>query len=250
MGRLEGRVALVTGAAGQGIGRATALRLLEEGAAVVLTDSHERRTEQVGSTLLASTGGTLLALPLDVADRAQVDEVLKRVEGELGTVDILVNNAAVNMLGLVHEMAPADWDRTLAVDLTGAWYLLRAVIPGMMATGRGSIVNVSSVAAWLGGGGEGPYAAAKAGLQSLTRTVAHECGRYGIRCNAVAPGIIESRFVDQHRAALTAELARTPLARFGKPEEVAAVVAFLASDDASYVTGEVLTVSGGMYMRA
>ena len=251
MSRLGGRVALVTGAAGAGIGRATARRLLVDGAAVAVTDSHEQRTAEVTAMLAAELGpgATVLGLPLDVADRDATDQVLEEVRGRLGPIDVLVNNAALNVLAEAHAMDPADWDRTLAVDLSGPWYLIRGVMPGMVALGRGAIVNVTSVAAYLGSGREGPYAAAKAALQSLTRTIAAEGGPHGIRCNAVAPGIVRSKFVETHLERLGPALERAPLRRIGEPDEVAAVIAFLVSDEASYITGETITVSGGWYMR-
>lgn len=247
---LSGSVALVTGAAGAGIGKACALRLGRDGAAVVVTDVHARRTAETTDTLAAELAPTqVVGHVLDVADRARVDEVLAEVAATVGPVDILVNNAAVNVLGTVVDYDPDDWDRVLDVDLTACWYLMRAVLPGMVALGRGSIVNVSSVAGYLGGGGtEGPYAAAKAGLQSLTRTVAAEAGPYGIRANAVAVGIVWTRFVEKHAASLAPEAERTPLRRLGTPEEIAAVVAWLASDESSFVTGETINASGGWYM--
>lgn len=242
--------ALVTGAAGDGIGQAIARRLLDDGARVVVTDIHQRRTEAVARELAAIHGSDrVVGIPLDVGDRDAIDRVVAHVTAEVGTVDVLVNNAAINVLTEVDRMDPADWDRTMAVDLSGPWYLCRALLPGMYDRGWGSIVNVTSVAGFLGGGREGPYAAAKAALHSLTRTLALEGGPRGVRANAVAPGIIESKFIERHREQFDAEAAKTPLRRLGFPAEVASVVAFLCSDDASYVTGETITVSGGWYMR-
>lgn len=240
----------MTGAAGRGIGQATARRLAGGGATVVVTDNHERRTREVASTLAEEFGpDRIRGELLDVSDRENVDAVVAGVADAIGPIDVLVNNAAINILTPVHEMDPTDWDRTLDVDLTGPWYLCRAVIPGMISLGRGSIVNVTSVAGFLGGGSEGPYAAAKAALHSLTRSIANEAGSSGIRCNAVAPGIIRSRFVDEREEHFRAELERTPLRRFGEPDEIASVIEFLVSDAASYITGEVITASGGWYMR-
>jgi NAD(P)-dependent dehydrogenase (short-subunit alcohol dehydrogenase family) len=162
---------------------------------------------------------------------------------------VLVNNAAVNVLGTVVDYDTGDWDRVLDVDLTACWSLMRAVLPPMISAQRGAIVNVSSVAGYLGGGGmEGPYAAAKAGLQSLTRTVAAEAGPHGVRANAVAVGIVLTKFVEKHAATLAPEAERTPLRRLGRPEEIAAVVAWLASDESSFVTGATINASGGWYM--
>ena len=247
---LTGRVAFVTGAAGAGIGQACARRLGADGATVVVTDAHEARTAAVVEMLGAEDlPGSFVGHALDVTDRPRVDDVLREVTATVGTVDILVNNAAVNVLGSVVEYDPDDFARVLDVDLTACWYLMRATLPAMIEQGRGSIVNVSSVAGYLGGGGiEGPYAAAKAGLQSLTRTVAAEAGPYGVRANAVAVGIVWSRFVETHAATLEPEAARTPLRRLGRPDEIAAVVAWLASDESSFVTGETINASGGWYM--
>ncbi len=248
-GWLTGRVALVTGAAGAGIGQACARRLGQEGATVVVTDSHERRTAEITAGLSSELDVEVIGLPLDVADRKAVAAVVAETAERVGPVDILVNNAAVNVLGSVVDYEPADWDRVLDVDLSGAWYLTRSVLPAMLAAGRGSIVNISSVAGFLGGAGmEGPYAAAKAGLQSLTRTIAGEAGPSGVRANAIAVGIVHSRFVDKHLETLGPEAQRTPLRRLGDPAEIAAVAAWLASDESSFVTGATINASGGWYM--
>ena len=246
---LAGRVALVTGAAGAGIGKACARRLGRDGAAIVVTDVHERRTNETTRELRSELDVPVVGHLLDVADRARVDEVVHAVGAELGPIDILVNNAAINVLGTVAAYDPVDWDRVLAVDLSGCWYLSRQVLPGMVERGRGSIVNISSVAAYLGGAGtEGPYAAAKAALQSLTRTVAAEAGPHGVRCNAIAVGIVLTKFVERHLDTLGREIERTPLRRLGRPEEIAAVVAWLVSEESSFVTGATINASGGWYM--
>jgi NAD(P)-dependent dehydrogenase (short-subunit alcohol dehydrogenase family) len=246
----EGRVALVTGAAGSGIGKATARRLVAEGAAVVVTDVHPARTAATVDELRREfPTATVVGHVLDVGDRSAIDDVVAKVSATVGPVDLLVNNAAVNVLGPVVDYDPADWDRVIEVDLSGCWYLIRAVLPGMISMRRGSVVNVSSVASALGGAGmEGPYAAAKAGLQSLTRTVAGEAGPYGIRANAIAVGIVWTKFVEKHAERLAPEAERTPLRRLGQPEEIAAVVAWLASDESSFVTGATINASGGWYM--
>lgn len=246
---LEGRIALVTGAAGAGIGRACAHRLAADGATVVVTDAHERRTRETVAELVEDVAAArVVGYPMDVSDRARVDEVLHEVEATVGSIDVLVNNAAVNVLGTVVDYDDDDWDRVLDVDLSACWYLMRGVLPAMISARRGAIVNVSSVAGYLGGGREGPYAAAKAGLQSLTRTVAAEGGPHGVRANAVAVGIVLTRFVEKHAATLAPEAERTPLRRLGRPEEIAAVVAWLASDESSFVTGATINASGGWHM--
>jgi 3-oxoacyl-[acyl-carrier protein] reductase len=248
---LEGRVALVTGAAGEGIGQEIARRLASEGARVAVTDIHERRTAEVAEKLEADFPGRIRGYPFDVADKSRCDEVLAAVAQDLGPVDILVNNAAENVLAPVSEYTDEDWDRGIAVNFTGCFYLTRRVLPGMMERGWGSIVNITSVAAWLSGGGrEGPYASAKAALHSLTRAVAFEGGPRGVRCNAVAPGIIWSKFVRRYEESFKDEIEKTPLRRIGEPSEVADAVAFLVSDQSSFITGEVLNVSGGWYMHA
>ncbi len=250
-GELDGRVALVTGAAGEGIGQAVARRLAEDGARVAVTDIHARRTREVAEKLAVDFPGRIVGYEFDVADRARADDVLARLSEEFGPVDILVNNAAENVLAPVSQYSDEDWDRGIAVNFTGCFYLIRHVLPAMMERRWGSIVNVTSVAAWLSGGGrEGPYASAKAALHSLTRAVAFEGGPHGVRCNAVAPGIIASKFVRKYEESFREEVDRTPLRRIGDPEEVAAAVAFLVSEQSSFITGEVLNVSGGWYMHA
>ncbi len=250
-GNLQGRVALVTGAAGDGIGKVTARRLAQDGAAVVVTDIHERRTKETVEALRADFGEqAIVGYSLDVADRDRADRVLREVADTLGPVDILINNAAENELAPISEYRLEDWQRGIDVNLTGCFHLIRATLPAMMERGWGSIVNITSVAAWLPGGGrEGPYAAAKAALHSLTRSVAWEAGPRGVRCNAVAPGIIHSKFVTKYQDGFKREIGNTPLRRIGNPEEVANTVAFLVSEQSSFITGEIINVSGGWYMR-
>lgn len=246
---LSGRVALVTGAAGDGIGKAVARRLAREGASVAVTDIHERRTQETTEALAADFGDRVAGWAFDVADRDRADQVLSEVAERLGPVDILINNAAENALAPVSEYSLEDWQRGIDVNLTGCFYLIRQTLPSMMERGWGSIVNVTSVAAWLAGGGrEGPYASAKAALHSLTRAVAWEAGPRGVRCNAVAPGIIESKFVNKYADSFQREIANTPVRRIGGADEVANVVRFLVSDQSSFVTGEIINVSGGWYM--
>jgi NAD(P)-dependent dehydrogenase (short-subunit alcohol dehydrogenase family) len=250
VGEFEGRVAFVTGAAGAGIGQACARRFAEEGAAVAVTDSHERRTEEVTRALQKDFGERIGGYVLDVSSRERCDEVLAAVERDLGPIDILVNNAAINILGPISEYDPENWDRVIDVDLTACFYLSRRVLPGMKERRRGSIVNITSVAGYLSGGGrEGPYGAAKAGLHAITRGIAFEAGPYGVRCNSVAPGIIWSKFVERHAKSMEVEIEQTPLRRFGTPEDIANAVAWLSSEQSSFITGETLNVSGGWYMR-
>jgi 3-oxoacyl-[acyl-carrier protein] reductase len=196
----------------------------------------------------------VLDFHLDIADRPKVDAMLAETEQRLGSVDILVCNAAENKLGKIVGYDMTDWDRTLDVSLTANFFLARRVLPGMVARKRGNIVNISSVAGWIGNpnekDGEPAYAAAKAALFALTRNIAHEVGPHGIRCNAIAPGLIWSRFVEKFDADFRPLVEETPLRRYGRSEDVVEAVMFLASDRRSgFITGEALNVSGGWYMR-
>jgi 3-oxoacyl-[acyl-carrier protein] reductase len=237
-----GRVAVVTGA-GRGIGAAIAAELAARGASVAALEA---------DPALAAAAGAILC---DVADRAAVDAACARVEAELGPVDILVNNAGISpkhegRAAPVQEMDPAEWDRVLAVNLTGAWNLIRRISPGMVARRRGWIVNQSSIA----GKAYTPivachYAATKAALIGLTRHLAGELGPHGITVNAVAPGRIATPMVAAAGGATNAAVvAETPLRRLGTPEEVARVVCFLTGPDAAFVTGQTLDVAGGWMM--
>ena len=186
---------------------------------------------------------------LDVADRAAIDRVVGDVEARIGGIDILVNNAGINVQAPIHEIDPADWDTSLAVDLSGPQHLCSRVLPGMMARGRGAIVNVSSVAS-TGHATEldAAYAVAKAGLNGLTRAVALQGGPHGVRCNAVAPGVVWTRFTRKYAERLSPQIERTPLRRFAEPEDIANVIFFLCSDESRHVTGEVIAVSGGIHL--
>ncbi|MGH2898111.1 MAG: SDR family NAD(P)-dependent oxidoreductase [Solirubrobacteraceae bacterium] len=250
----EDRVVLVTGGGGSCIGGPTALRFAQEGASVVICDLHERRNREMAERIRKDTGATVLAFHLDIADREKVDRMIAETERELGRVDVLVCNAAENKLGHMVEYDPADWDRTLDVSLSANFYLARKVLPGMVARKRGSIVNIASVAGWIGNPneqeGEPAYSVAKAGLLALTRNIAHEVGPHGVRCNAVAPGLIWSRFVEKFESQFQPLLEKTPLRCFGQSEDVVEAILFLASDKrARFITGEALNVSGGWYMR-
>ncbi|HEY2106660.1 MAG TPA: SDR family NAD(P)-dependent oxidoreductase [Candidatus Binataceae bacterium] len=248
---LQDKVALVTAAAGAGMGKATAQRLAQEGAIVVVTDSHARRTQETAEELGREFPNRVIGFPLDVSDRRNVAEVVGAVEARLGRIDILVNNAGINAFGGVSELSPEDWQRVLDVDLTGCFNMIRMVLPGMKKRRHGAIINIASVAAWTTNS-SAPYNAAKAGVLALTRTVAAEAGPDGVRCNAIAPGMILTKWVETHWKEIGGDqMAKDcPMRRGGRPEEVAAVTCFLASDDASYITGEAVTVSGGWYMHA
>ncbi len=251
-GEFAGKVALVTGGAGAGIGSHTVRRLASEGAAVAVVDIHERRCHSVAEQLAAELDAPVRAYPGDIADRARMQQVIADTEKQLGPIDVLVNNAAENVLAPIREYSMENWDRVLEVDLTAAFHLTRMILPGMIARRRGAIVNIASIAGWLGDANEGreaPYASAKAALFSLTRSVAFEGGPFGVRCNAIAPGLIWSKFVARYQDQFAKEVERTPLRRFGQPEEVAELVAFLASDRSAFITGEAVNISGGWYMR-
>ena len=249
--RFAGRTGIVTGAAGAGLGLAVAERLLSEGARVAIVDRHPGRTAETAARLVAEHGADRVAgFVVDVTDREGLASGLEEVEAFLGSVDVLVNNAATNALGPLAEIGDEDWDRVLALNLTACFATTRALLGGMKERGRGAIVNVSSIAAFgHGSGNNAPYSASKAGLNALTRAVAVEGGPHGVRCNAVAPGLMEGPFLEARREQYQDQLDQTPLGRFAEPSDVAAVIAFLASDDARHVTGEVINVSGGIYLR-
>jgi 2-hydroxycyclohexanecarboxyl-CoA dehydrogenase len=244
---LEGKVALVTGA-GRGIGRAIAARLAEEGARVAVTDVDEA----LARAAAAAMGRGARGFRLDVTDPASVRAVLAEVEAALGPVDVLVNNAGWDKAEPFLESTEETWDKVLAINLKGAIRCTKAVLPGMAQRGRGRIVNISSDAGRVGSTGEAVYSAAKAGILGFTKTVAREVARHQINVNAVCPGPTDTELW-RSIAAANPRLAQAvqgaiPLRRLGKPEEIAAAVAFLASDDARYITGQTLSVSDGLTM--
>jgi len=239
---LKGKVFIVTGAA-QGIGQATALRLAEEGAAVAAADRNLAGAEKTASEI-AKTGSRAIAVPLEVTDRDSWTKCVARVAEELGGIDGLVNNAGVTRDRSLMKMSDDDWDTAVDVNLKGPWLGCQIVIPHMQAKG-GAIVNLSSDARW-GAFGQSNYSSAKAGLVGLTRTVAIEHARHKIRVNAVAPGVVATPMV----MAVPEEIRKgwmqaIPLRREAQPSEIASVIAFLLSDDASYVTGQIVGINGG-----
>ncbi len=247
------RVALVTAAAGAGIGAAVVRRLARDGFDVVVTDAHQRRCGEFAAVLADEIGRDVSSHHLDVTDHDQVRAVMSEVAAVKGGLDVLVNNAGWSRIEPVAEMSLETWQRCLDVDLTGTFVCMRYALPAMIAGGGGSIINISSIAAWEMSTEHGAaYSAAKAGVLALTRVAAAENGAHGVRVNAVAPGLIYNDFLRRiyPEEFFDNYLARKAvLGRIGQPDDVAGMVSFLASDEASYVTGEVFTVSGGVSAR-
>ncbi len=244
---LSGRVALVTGAS-QGIGRACALKLAQSGAAVALAARNQDKLNEVVAEITAS-GGNAAAFSMDVADEEQIKSGMKAAIAQFGKIDILVNNAGITRDQLVMRMKRADWDAVLNTNLTSAYLCIQQAIGSMLKQRWGRIINITSVFGQMGQAGQANYAASKAGLIGLTMAMAREVASRNITCNAVAPGFIETAMT----AVLSDDfkqnaLKMIPLGRIGTPEDVASAVAFLASEDASYITGQVLSVNGGMLM--
>jgi 3-oxoacyl-[acyl-carrier protein] reductase len=244
---LSERVALVTGAS-QGIGRAIALRLAKEGASVTVTARNQEKLNELVKEI-TTAGGKAAAFALDVADEEQVKTAIKTAIAQFGKIDILVNNAGITRDQLVMRMKRADWDAVLQTNLTSAYLCIQQVIGSMLKQRWGRIINIGSVFGQMGQAGQANYAASKAGLIGLTLAIAREVGSRNITCNAVAPGFIDTAMT----AVLSDEFKQNavkqiPLGRVGTSEDVASAVAFLASEGASYITGHVLNVNGGMLM--
>ncbi|WP_083459209.1 glucose 1-dehydrogenase [Jiangella muralis] len=241
--RFLDRIAIVTGGA-SGIGAAIARRMAGEGAVVVIADLDEERT-----TALASSLPRAVPAVLDVTDRSAVEATVARLDDAVGPVEILVNNAGAATDGTFDELSSESWDRDVAVNLTAPAVLTRTVLPRMVAAGRGAIVNVSSVNA-LAALGNDAYSAAKAGMLSLTRSIAVQYGQHGIRCNAVVPGTVQTPIwqsrLERDPQVFERAAPWYPLGRVGTPDDIAAAVLFLASDDAGWITGTSLLVDGGL----
>jgi 3-oxoacyl-[acyl-carrier protein] reductase len=241
------RTALVTGAS-RGIGKACAIALAQAGHQLVLAARSKSQLEDVAN-LVREAGTDALVVEMDLTSKESIDGATSRATKEFGRVDILVNNAGVTKDGLAVRMKPADWDLVLHTNLTGAFQVTQQVLPGMMRERWGRILNISSVVGEMGNPGQANYVASKAALIGLTKSLAQELGSRNITVNAIAPGFIETGMTHS----LTAEqkqrmLDNTPLKRMGTPEDIAGAVTFLASDQASFITGHVLAVNGGIYM--
>src|SRR5256886_9342183 len=245
--KLEGRTALITGG-GRGIGRATAVRLAREGANVAINFKGNAAAAEEAKRLVEGAGGKATLLQGDVSVDGQADEVVKAaLSFGGGRLDILVNNAGITRDNLLLRMSAEEWDAVLDLNLRGAFLITKAAMRPMMKQHAGRIVNVSSIAGVMGNAGQANYSAAKAGLIAFTKTVAREMASRNITANAVAPGFVPTDLTSiVPQGVQDAMLAQIPLARFGTAEDVANAIAFLPSDEASYITGQVLVVDGGM----
>ena len=245
--KLEGRVALVTGAS-QGIGRACALGLAGHGAKLALAARNQQKLDELARQI-TSQGGQAAVFAIDVADEEQIKSGIKSVIAQFGKIDILVNNAGITRDQLVMRMKRADWDAVMNTNLTSAYLCTQQVIGSMLKQRWGRIINITSVFGQTGQAGQANYASSKAGLIGLTMAIAREVASRNITCNAVAPGFIETGMTSVLNDEFKQNaLKMIPLGRVGMPEDVANAVSFLASEDASYITGHVLNVNGGMLM--
>jgi NAD(P)-dependent dehydrogenase (short-subunit alcohol dehydrogenase family) len=242
--RLEGRVALITGTAG-GIGEATARRFAREGAAVVVNDVDVEGAQSLAVELQRG-GARALPVAADVTRLADVEAMVARVVDELGRLDVLVNNAGINRDAMSHKMTEEQWDQVISVNLKGTFLCAQAALSRMRELGWGRVINTSSIGS-LGNIGQANYSASKAGVIGLTRTLALEYAKFGITVNCVAPGPVMTRMLAGVPDAIREKIvARVPAGRIAQPDEIAAVHAFLASDDAAFITGQVIFVDGGM----
>ncbi|MEO8043995.1 MAG: 3-oxoacyl-[acyl-carrier-protein] reductase [Spartobacteria bacterium] len=246
--RFENQVAIVTGA-GRGIGHAIAVRLANEGARIASVSRSEGNAQRTSDEINATRADAAKAYAVDVSDHAAVQQTSAKILADFGRVDILVNNAGVTRDGLSMRMSMEDWDTVMDTNLKGAFVFCQAVMRPMIKQRSGRIINISSIAGLMGNAGQANYAASKAGLIGLTKTLARELASRSITVNAVAPGFIMTDMTDvlsdQVKEAI---LPRIPLGKFGEGADIAAAVAFLASPEAKYITGQVLTVDGGMVM--
>ena len=251
--RFENQTVIVTGGGG-GIGGATCRRFAAEGASVAVFDLNLDAAEKVAAGIRAE-GGRAQAFRCDITDRSSVDAAVAETEKSLGPVDVLVNNAGWDVFKPFTKTEPAQWDKLIAINLTGALHMHHAVLPGMAARRKGRIVNIASDAARVGSSGEAVYAACKGGLVAFSKTLAREHARHGITVNVVCPGPTETALFEDYKQGagnpekLVEAFTRSiPLGRIGQPDDLPGAILFFASDDAAYVTGQVLSVSGGLTM--
>ena len=246
--KFANQVAIITGA-GRGIGRAIALRFASEGARVAVVSRTEKNSEQVAEEINSKYAGLAKPYSVDAADHAAVQALCARVQADFTRVDVLVNNAGITRDGLSMRMSPEDWDVVLETNLKGAFNFYQGVVRAMMKQRSGRIINIASVAGLMGNAGQANYAASKAGLIAFTKVVARELATRGITSNAVAPGFISTDMTEKLSQEIKDGVAKQiPMQKFGEPEDIAAAVAFLASAEGKYITGQVLTVDGGLVM--
>ena len=244
--RLENKVAIVTGA-GRGLGKGIAHKLAANGATIVVADMLAENANAVAAEIIAN-GGKAKAVATNVADKNSVNGLFEQTLNSFGSVDILVNNAGINRDGQLYKMSDDDWDQVIAVNLTGTFYCTRRAAQIMREKGYGRIINISSMS-WLGNFGQANYAASKAGVVGLTKTASRELAKKGITCNAICPGFIETEMTRSvPEKVWEIMVGKIASGRVGSADDVGNVVAFLASDEAAYVTGEVINVSGGMVL--
>ena len=254
MGRFAGKVVVVTGGGG-GIGGATCRRFAAEGAKVAVFDVAVEAAEKVAAEI-RDAGRLAQAFRCDITDRASVDDAVAAAEAALGPIDVLVNNAGWDIFRPFTKTEPAEWDKLIAINLTGALHMHHAVLPGMAARRRGRIVNIASDAARVGSSGEAVYAACKGGLVAFSKTIAREHSRHGLTVNVVCPGPTDTALFAAYKEGasnpekLVEAFTRSiPLGRIGQPDDLPGAILFFASDDAAFVTGQVLSVSGGLTMN-
>jgi 3-oxoacyl-[acyl-carrier protein] reductase len=246
--RFGNQVAIVTGA-GRGIGHAIAHRLASEGARVAVVSRTEQNANRTAEEINAEFAGLAKAYAVDVADHAAVKKLAEQIHADFSRIDILVNNAGLTRDGLSMRMSEADWDVVIDTNLKGAFNFIQAVERPMIRQREGRIINIASVAGLVGNAGQANYAASKAGLLGLTKSIARELASRNITANVVAPGFINTDMTTVlSEQVKTAVMGQVPMGRFGEPADIAAAVAFLASAEAKYITGQVLTVDGGMVM--
>ncbi len=247
MANLSGKVAIVTGASG-GIGHAIAARLAADGADVAVFGQNKERLEAVAAAVRQHGRRAEIFTP-NVGVATEIQTAVGAAEKTFGRVDILVNNAGITRDGLVMRMSEDDWDQVLDVNLKSVFLFTKAVCRGMMKQRAGSIINISSIIGLIGNAGQGNYSASKGGINAFTKSVARELSSRGIRVNAIAPGFIETKMTAKMPEDLQKKMLETiPLARYGKPEDVAGVVSFLSGDDSAYMTGQIVSVCGGLVM--